>query len=196
MYSLILEVFIVTILPVILLETKIVNSKYRIYTFGLCSIIALTSVVRRRISLQMLGLTFDNIIPATLFFSIMTAVGLALIYYSSSHQFFKFIMKPNVKSVLTPKQYLLISAPVQQFIYFGFLYALLKPQVDSQLYIAIIIGFLFSLMHVPWRNKLLTIITFAVGVIWGYVYTIEPNLFVSVITHIVLGGALLKTLNK
>ena len=186
-----IEVFLVTILPVFFLESGIVDYKYRIYTFGACFLLALVSIIYRQISTETLGFRQDNFGDAIQKYGLLTIVLLVLMLFVFTNPWLKNLITPKISSVLTPWQYLLISVPIQQFIYFGYLNAVLKSHTQNKFYIALVIGVLFSLMHLPWRSTQLTILTLVVGVVWGFLYTLVPNLFVSTATHMLLGGALL-----
>lgn len=185
------EILLVTVLPVMLLQFGVVAPRQRMQVFFVLFSIAIISLLLRGASLKSLGIRSDNLIKAG------SSFGLSIIFFLAAFMILvglgipRNLMTPGVDKVFNPIQYLFISVPIQQFIYFGYIRSRLENENLTNIRMAIIIGTLFGLMHLPWENNLLTFLTFCVGFVWAYLYARTPNLFISIISHVVLGGVLL-----
>lgn len=185
------EVFLITLAPVMVMQTGLLPSTYRIQVFGLFFIIALLPILHRELNTRSLGIRLDNLLSSLPAFGLF-ALGLSaaaiviLLQPGIAH-----IVSPGVASVLSPLAYLGISVPVQQLIYFGYLPARLKTLTKNQWLLALCIGTLFGAMHIPWQNPVLAVLALVIGVLWAQIYLRFPNLLLSIAAHIIFGGCVM-----
>ncbi len=185
------EVFLITLAPVMVMQTGLLPSTYRIQVFGLFFVIALLPLLHRELNAHSLGIRLDNMLVGLPVFALF-ALGLSGMAFAIMLQpSVARMIAPGVANVLSPLAYLGISVPVQQFIYFGYLPARLKNLTKNHWILALCIGALFGAMHLPWQNPVLTAITLLIGIVWARVYLRFPNLFLSTAAHILLGGCVL-----
>lgn len=185
------EVFLITLAPVMVMQTGLLPATYRIQVFGLFFVIALLPLLHREINAHSLGIRLDNFLWALPAFGLFAfgVTGVALIALAQPH--IARMIAPGVANVLSPLAYLGISVPVQQFIYFGYLPARLKHITKNHWLLALCIGALFGVMHLPWQNPVLTALTLVIGIVWARVYLRFPNLLLSTAAHLLLGGGVL-----
>jgi len=188
------EIFIATVIPVILLQLGLIQSQYRIITFGAFFLTSIISIVLNRITPIELGLRRDNLSAATREFGIQVIILCLVTIVGVNYLGGRGLISPRVASVLSPAEYILISVPVQQFVYYAWLHARLTTVTNSRLVQVLVMGFLFSLMHVPWQSTSLTVATAFLGLLWAYLYNRNPNLFASLASHAITGGVALVAL--
>lgn len=191
--SLLVKIFFVVVLPVLLLRFGVVPIKGRVYVFGAVFVVTLIAIFLERISPKKLGIRLDNIKGAAINFGIVVIPGAILVVilsYLFPHNKLGFF-SPVATNVLSPVQYLLISIPIQQIVYFGYLNAQLRGAFKNKFIVALLNGILFSMLHVPWGNDCFTAFTLGAGITVSALYTYSPNLFVSSLAHMLVGGLLL-----
>lgn len=85
--------------------------------------------------------------------------------------------------------YMLISAPAQEFLYRGFLFARMKASSVRPAFQVLCSASLFSFMHVIYRDTFLVAITFAAGILWAWLYQQTRSLTLVAASHSVVGAA-------
>ncbi|NJO64383.1 MAG: CPBP family intramembrane metalloprotease [Richelia sp. RM2_1_2] len=81
-----------------------------------------------------------------------------------------------------------ISSPVQEFLYRGFLFKLFTITKMRKWLQIILSAFLYSFVHLIYRDLTTLLSTFAIGIFWGYHYAKYRNLHSIVISHSLLGA--------
>jgi len=81
-----------------------------------------------------------------------------------------------------------LSSPVQEFLYRGFLFSIFsRAKLEISLQI-ILSSFLYSFVHLIYRDLPTLVFTFIVGLLWGYYYAKFGNLYSIIVSHSLLGA--------
>lgn len=183
-----IKVCFFTLTPTILLELKIIPSKFRVQVIGGTYIVALVFMYLSKFDLANLYMRFNSLEQTLLQFGGVTIFGIVLLHLLLRQKTIRELAHPKVKFVLSPFEYVFVSVPVQQAIFFGWVYTLLSEGIPSKIVLAITVGTVFSLTHLPWKNNIFTMSTFFVGTVWAI---LGPNLIGSTLSHMVIGGVFL-----
>ncbi|MBD2596016.1 CPBP family intramembrane metalloprotease [Nostoc spongiaeforme FACHB-130] len=186
----ILIVLLIYILPVILILVGIIPFNFR---FILLIIIAISVILYAKntgILLEELGFKHNNTIPAIKSVLPVTfgLTGLIIIHY-----FIKGIRIDN--SAIQWYFYLffvIVSAPLQEFLYRGYLFYLFSKVGFSQ-YFLVTSSILYSFVHAIYWDLPTLLFTLVIGFIWGYHYTRFINLYSVIVSHILLGVVAIAT---
>lgn len=84
--------------------------------------------------------------------------------------------------------YVLISAPVQEFLYRSFLFARMKASSIRPGFQVLCSASLFSFMHVIYRDAALMGLAFAAGILWAWLYQQTRSFFLVAASHSILGA--------
>lgn len=178
------ELVVVTVMPMLIIQAGIVAATSRTALYGVFYALAIPLVLVHRLSLHELNIRTDNFRAASRYFApivgLMIVVSLVLLASG-------FRIQAGVGRAISPWQYLLISVPVQQFVYFGFLPARLRAVTQNKILSALTIAFFFSASHLPWNSAVFTITTLCVGLVLAFPFMRTPSLPWTFIAHIVLG---------
>jgi membrane protease YdiL (CAAX protease family) len=185
-----LEIAFITLTPVVLLQFQIIPNISRVLLFACFFILILPIIALNRYQFKHLGIRVDNFVQAFKQTIPLIIVSLGVLVVVTLTRQLN-LVSASVNSIMSPLPYLLISIPAQQLVYFGYLYPRLKTINTNPMFICITIGILFGSMHIPWGNPILTLTTTLIGISWAYLYTRHCNLFASILTHILIGGAFL-----
>lgn len=82
--------------------------------------------------------------------------------------------------------YILISCPLQEFLYRG-MFGYFEKQMNNKYIWVILSSFLYSFVHIIYKDILTCILTFIIGIIWYLLYRKDYNLAGFSLSHIVLG---------
>lgn len=84
--------------------------------------------------------------------------------------------------------YIFISSPVQEFLYRGALPAFLEEWRVGNKLVCIISTFLYSFVHIIYKDWLTLLLTFGIGLIWFFCYRKSKNLLGVSVSHAILGA--------
>jgi membrane protease YdiL (CAAX protease family) len=81
----------------------------------------------------------------------------------------------------------LVSAPAQEFLYRGFLHAELTAARVPLSGVVIISAFLYSFMHIIYRDYLTVALTFVLGLVLSAAFAHTHSFYVVALSHAALG---------
>jgi uncharacterized protein len=181
----ILVVLLIYIIPVLLLLFSVIPYQYRFYVLELTTLVLLVYARFSKISFRQLGFRMDNIqvsilnlVPVTLGLS---TVMLLVYFFDKS--------KPTLYgTMLFYLFYVFISSPSQEFIYRGFLFELFSGIELGKAQKIIFSSILYSFVHIIYLDLATLVVTFMMGLIWGYSYNKSRNIFSVSLSHSIIGA--------
>ena len=84
--------------------------------------------------------------------------------------------------------YILLCAPLQEFIFRGLLFTELKKLTRSNLLHIVISSGLFFIFHLIYSNKFLILSSSLAGVFWNYSYARNQNIYGVIFSHSIVGA--------
>jgi membrane protease YdiL (CAAX protease family) len=143
----------------------------------LAAVIALS-----RHSRESLGLTLPrlrsfiawSVIPSAILIAIVLASDLRHRAFTPAHLAFYVF-------------FVFVSAPAQEFLYRGFLFAELRAIAIPPAVIVILSATLFAFMHIIYRDALTVALTLAVGLVWAIVFHTTRKVSIVAFSHAALG---------
>ena len=181
----IVQIFVIFILPVLLIYFKILPSSWRMVLLAISSLFIYGIIRHEHWTYEEMGVRHDNFkkaLPFYLFFTILSLVVLFLINY-----------KVNMPGVSTKIFYLetfaffLPSSFFQEFAFRSFLIPRLKKIFNSNYYVIFINALLFALMHIIYSSwGVMLPLVFVSGIFFAWLYLKYPNLILISVAHSVL----------
>ncbi len=83
--------------------------------------------------------------------------------------------------------YIFISCPIQEFLYRGIFGYFEKNIINNKYIIILLSSFLYSFVHIIYRDILTCILTFIFGIILYLIYRKDYNIFGVSLSHIIIG---------
>jgi membrane protease YdiL (CAAX protease family) len=142
------------------------------------------SAILKRTPLNQIGFNRHNLIPALkdiLPITLICAV-LSILYY----HFYGARIDNSGIPVHFYIFYILISAPLQEFLYRSYIFYILL-EVKLSHYFLIVSSVLYALAHVIYNDIPTVVMSLVVGIYWSYHYERFKNLYSIAFSHIVLG---------
>jgi membrane protease YdiL (CAAX protease family) len=87
--------------------------------------------------------------------------------------------------------YILLSSPIQELIFRGYLTWRLNQVFTNNYLIKLISIGLFTIVHLPFYSPLLLFISTTMGVMYIWVYSRDRNLYAPIISHSIVGACML-----
>jgi uncharacterized protein len=175
------------IIPIAMLYFGLLPFWSRHLVLVLMTFILTAYAIGKPIKLRELGFRADNLKGSFLWNAVITALALGLIYlgwrfgilesryYSGGIGFYLF--------------YVFLSAPLQEFVFRSLMfYELNLLQRKGELAKVFISAFVYSVAHIVYRDAVVLLITFLIGLVWGYIYLKKPNFWGVAISHAILGA--------
>jgi membrane protease YdiL (CAAX protease family) len=167
--------------PVLLLATGVIPFHWRFYTLVLMTLLA-GAIALSRHSRESLGLTLPrlrsflawSVIPSAILIAIVLASDLRHRAFTPAHLAFYVF-------------FVFVSAPAQEFLYRGFLFAELRAIAIPPKAIVILSATLFAFMHIIYRDLATVALTLAVGLIWAIVFHTTRKVSIVAFSHAALG---------
>lgn len=138
------------------------------------------------VSASELGIRTDNISRALRLQLPVCLVVLALLILAPSTGLTGRLAVPSLSFF---SFYVLVSSPVQEFIYRSFLHALAKRADVSRVVAALIQIVPYVWVHIIYRDLITILFAATVGTVWSLTYQKEPNLIAVSVSHAVIGAA-------
>ena len=135
------------------------------------------------ISKEELGITKNHLfrsIQRNSIFIILIFIGIILL------KIFHFQRYNPTETILFYLFYIFISCPVQEFLFRG-IFGYFEKNYKHPFLWVFVSSFLYSFMHIIYRDFITCLLTFIIGIIWYLLYRKDYNLVGVSISHIVLG---------
>lgn len=174
------------ILPVVLIYLGLIPFSWRFYVLILSAIAILAIARLYKFSAVELGFTQNRLGIALKAISLPTLASVLLMsaYYATQGPLID-------NSAYSWNFYLFfvgVSAPVQEFLYRGFLFSLFF-RANFASWLQILLSTLFyTLVHLIYQDILTLVFTLMVGLFWSYHYAKFRNLYSVILSHSLLGA--------
>ena len=179
---LILILLIYLLVPILILYNSYLF-KIKFYILTIIGVIIFILMKVFNIKNKDLGINKNNILESIkrslllIIVSIIIIIIFKLLHidkYNSNESIFFYIF------------YILISCPIQEFLYRGVFGYFEKVYNNKYLWL-IISSLLYSFIHIIYKDILTCILTFIIGIIWYILYRKDYNLVGVSISHIIIG---------
>ena len=178
--------FLLFFLPALLIAAGIIPFLFRLPLLLLSFCATVLYCVYRGYRLGDLGIRSDNLAQSLKVNGVLTllfTLTLGLLFY------FELMPGPFYPALIVfIPFYLLLSSPMQEFLFRGFLFAEMRAAGVRSAWILIVVSaFSFSFIHIIYGDWLTLALTFAVGLLWAAIYYRIPNLIGISVFHGVVG---------
>ncbi len=122
--------------------------------------------------------------------SLRSVLAVTLFFVIAALMAYKFVgarFEPN-ETLLFYLSYVFISSPVQEFLYRGATTYFGKTFGLSVWLIVLISALLYSLVHIIYKDWVLVVATFILGIIWHLIYLKTDNLLGVAVSHAIFGA--------
>jgi membrane protease YdiL (CAAX protease family) len=179
-------VLMVYLLPAALILTDFIPFNHRYWLFSGVIAVAAVWVFARGASLESVGFRREKLKASLRANAWITFVALALI----AILYFSGVLPPAV----IPKWrwffllYVLGSCPAQEFLYRGALFhEMERAGIRGRLWRVGISSLLYCYPHSIFHSPLTLVVTFFIGVVWAWEYSVHRNLWGVILSHCILG---------
>jgi|SRR3989344_371520 len=184
-YSILIQIILLFILPILLLRFHLIKPKYRFFVFIIVFFAILTIVISQQWSASDLGLRVDNLKSAIIPYGVFTILGIFGIFFYAHR-----LDRKTTKEWWAYWHFqwgFLILAFLQQFVFQGFLIHQLQVLSINSGFIVIIVGFLYSFMHIIFDSFRAGIpLLIVAGIAFSSLYLLYPNLIIATLSHALL----------
>lgn len=186
MFRLLLVLLLLFVFPPWAIAAGVVPFSFRTPLLLLMFLCAVLYSFTRGLTSVELGIRRDNLV-ASLRINFLVSLGflalLSVLYYCGC------IAGPfySVWGTFVPF-YLFLSAPIQEFLFRGFLLAEMRASGIERGWVFVLVSALsFSFIHIIYGDWLTMLVTFLGGLVWGVVYYRVPNLAGVSLSHALFG---------
>ena len=169
----------------LLIFSGIIAFEYKFIVLVVYGILSYTILRLNGVDKAKLGLTVENWQS-----SLLSVVGLTLLFVVLALLAYRFgyaRFQPT-ETVLFYLFYVFISSPIQEFLYRGVTTYFGKSFGLNVWLIVLISSMLYSLVHIIYKDWILVVATFGLGVIWHRVYLKTNSLVGVMFSHSVFGA--------
>jgi len=180
----IIIIIVLYIIPVFLILSDTIPFRYRFITLGIVGLLTILSAFLKKTTWNEVGFRRNNLIPAIKNIIPITAICtvLSILYY----HFYGARIDNSGIPVYFYVFYMLVSAPLQEFLYRSYIFYILS-EVNLSRYFLMVSPVLYALAHVIYNDIPTVILSLIIGIYWAYHYTRFKNLYSVAFSHIVLG---------
>jgi abortive infection protein len=171
--------FLYLAIPLLILFFPILF-RYKFYILVLFGIIIYFLIKANNISNDEIGITKNNIFKSFINNLPIISVSIFIIILMRILNLNKFTPNENIYFYLF---YIFISCPIQEFLYRG-VYGYFDNGKNNILFLS---SFMYSFVHIIYRDLLTNVLTFIIGLIWFSLYRRDKNLLGTSVSHCVLG---------
>lgn len=198
LHSFVLEIFFLLVLPVALLLWSSQALAFRHIFMGVGGLYCGWRLWSGRATLSDLGIRSRGLTISLRRLAIPSLIMVAITYLlfialptSSLRAFVGY--DPLTISSFTTRilAYIFLSSPVQELIFRGYLTWRLRQVFAHKPTIMIISSLLFTFAHLPFYSPLLLLVSAAMGIIYIQIYLKEKNLLAPIISHSLVGAAMI-----
>jgi uncharacterized protein len=174
------------VLPVVLFFYELVPFAWRFYVLIFVAVVI--AMIARIYKFSAVDLGFINIQLRSAYTSIalptfIIAILMIFYYYNNGAR-----LDNSAYSWLFYLFFVGLSVPIQEFLFRGFLFALLT-QVKVPIWGKILLSaVLYNLIHWIYREVPTITGTFLLGLVWGFYYARDKNLYSIIASHALLGS--------
>jgi membrane protease YdiL (CAAX protease family) len=190
----IMEVVLLLVLPIWLFSQNNLAMSLRPYLMILGGIYCFWRFSRTHYSNHALGLTSTNLLPALLDLlpASLVLIGFGVILFWLVPSSILYPLLGNDSYHLSPLPlkiliYVVISVPIQEFIFRGYLTLRLRSIFSNPEIISIFSATIFTFVHLPFHSFLLLLVTAIMGILYIHNYTQFHNLYALMFSHAVIG---------
>ncbi len=183
-YTNLIEVFLISILPISLIKLKIIPAKFRLFVLGGVAILLASLIVFQKGVSVNFGLRTNNIYDQVVAYLSVTFVAALFLLVLAR------IMKmKSAKEWREDPHFIFLFVPIsfaQQFLFQGFILFKLQqtfPSVRAIVVTAVMFGYMHTIFPRPVLNMILGT---TAGLLFAVLYTIYPNIIVVSVMHSIL----------
>lgn len=174
------------IIPILMLSFGYIPFESRHMVLFTMSLVLVAYAVSKRISARKLGFRVDNLKKA-LFVNLFSSVALVLIMFILWK--FGILEVVNYEGSFTFLAfYILISVPLQEFIFRSLMIYEIKLFTDNKYTLIGISSIMYSLAHVMYHSWQVIFVTLFVGIVWGLSYLKWSNFWGVALAHAIIGS--------
>ncbi len=178
--------FVAYCVPPLLIYVGIIPFAYRFYVLVAVAVALAVLAWRSKIPLRDLGMRADNLKPALLANALLSLVLGGTTLWAFSRGLIREPTAPNLWWFAP--FYVLVSCPAQEFSCRGFLFAEMNRRgITGALLQIAISSVLYAFLHIIYNDLLTVLAPLFIGIIWGVIYRLYPNLWGVIFSHAVLG---------
>lgn len=176
--------FSIYALPIILLVTHVVPRSYAHDLLFIFLPILFVYGRLRRFSFLKLGFSprWRSGLKENIVFSTVAMLGVAILYFLKLIPEDKF---PEDGHFFI--KYIFFSCPAQVFLYLGIPFAEMERRGFSKNTYILVSALNFAFLHAFYLSGLVLVVTFGVGLVWGWIYSNHQNFWACAISHMALG---------
>ena len=164
--------FLILIFPVLF--------QYKFYILTILGLLIYFILRKFGIKNEELGIKRENIVNSILNNLPICVVSIIIIFLIKILGFDKFT--PN-ETMYFYVFYIFVSCPLQEFLYRG----IFGYFDNGKNYILFLSSFMYSFVHIIYKDIITIILTFIIGIIWFWVYRKDKNLFGVSLSHCIVG---------
>jgi membrane protease YdiL (CAAX protease family) len=181
----IVQIFLIFILPVFLIYFNILPISWRIALLATCALVVYGIIRKENWTFEDLGLHVNNLKKSLPYYATFTFLGVMVLFIIS-----QFVNLPEVNTKIFFIRTFAFFIPIsffQEFTFRVFLIPRLKLLYNNNLFIITINAVLFMLLHIIFPNWEIGLpLTFFSGIFFAWLYIKYPNLVLVSISHIIL----------